>query len=545
MRHNGPVTMEEYVLQDDEVIITHTDPGGRITYANAAFARSSEFSLEEALGQPQNIIRHPDMPPEVFADMWRTIRSGTQWIGVVKNRRKSGGFYWVRANVTPILENGRIVGYMSVRVRPTREEIRTAEALYAAIRSGTARHIKLRGGKVVDMSLLGRLKALTRPSLRVGNFLVVGSMWVMFGAIVVASLLEKSSLAALLGSLGLAVALANMLYIHGRVVRPLQEMRLIAYKIVGGDTQCRFPRCGDSDLDELSTSLNQLNIKIDGVLKDARQALEAMSNGAIDVLAANTQLSSRTNDHAAGIESAAAALDRLTSTVDRNTSSAQQAAKLSLSASQATERGRKVVSEVVSTIEGISQASSKISDIVSIIDDIAFQTNLLALNAAVEAARAGEQGRGFAVVAQEVRSLAQRSASAAKEIKDLINASSETVARGTLLADQAEAAMREVVASVKRVTDVISEIEAASREQAAGIGQINHEMNQMDQIKREDADMAEQVMHTARELHSRSMQVLTAVSAFSFQSGVALAQTMQVQAAQRGQHEPQQLDRAA
>ena len=543
MRHNGPVTLEEYVLHEDEVIITHTDPGGRITYANAAFVRSSEFSLEESLGQPQNIIRHPDMPPEVFADMWRTIRSGTQWIGIVKNRRKNGGFYWVRANVTPILENGRIVGYMSVRVRPTSDEIRAAEALYAAMRSGTARNIKLRGGKIVDGSLFGWLRALTRPTLGVGNLIVVGSMWLLFSAIVVASLLDRTAIAALLGSFGLALALANMLYIHGRVVRPIQEMRRIAARIVGGDTRCRFPRCGDGELDELSTALNQLNIKIDGVLKDARHALVAMSSGAIDVLNANTQLSHRTQEHAAGIEATATALDRLTTTVDRNTSSAQQAAQLAMNASQTTERGRKVVSEVVSTIEGISHASSKISEIVGIIDDIAFQTNLLALNAAVEAARAGEQGRGFAVVAQEVRNLAQRSASAAKEIKDLITASNETVARGTLLADQAETAMGEVVASVRRVTDVIAEIEAASREQSAGIGQINAEMTQMDQITREDAEMAEQVMQTARELHARSTQVLTAVSAFSFENGISLLQAMRAQTP--SEEDSEQLERRA
>ena len=123
MRNNGPVTNTEYVLPDDEVIITHTDPGGRITYANPAFVTSSEFSLEECLGQPQNIVRHPDMPREAFADMWQTIRAGKSWTGIVKNRRKSGGFYWVRANVTPMVDRGRIVGYMSVRVKPTRQEV--------------------------------------------------------------------------------------------------------------------------------------------------------------------------------------------------------------------------------------------------------------------------------------------------------------------------------------------------------------------------------------------------------------------------------------
>ena len=170
MRNNGPTTNAEYVVPEGEVIITHTDPSSRITYANPAFVSSSEFSLEECLGQPQNLVRHPDMPKEAFADLWATIRSGRGWSGIVKNRRKSGGFYWVRANVTPMMDSaGRIAGYMSVRVRPTREEIQNAERLYADIRANRAVNVRLQQGKVIDVSLLGRLRNLTRLPLNIGT----------------------------------------------------------------------------------------------------------------------------------------------------------------------------------------------------------------------------------------------------------------------------------------------------------------------------------------------------------------------------------------
>jgi methyl-accepting chemotaxis protein len=237
--------------------------------------------------------------------------------------------------------------------------------------------------------------------------------------------------------------------------------------------------------------------------------------GAHQVVDANSSLSSRTNERAAGIEETAASLEQLTATVTRNTDNARQANKTATDASHATAEGRDVVGKVVGTMSGIETSSKQIGHIVGIIDGIAFQTNLLALNAAVEAARAGEQGRGFAVVAQEVRSLAQRSSTAAKEIRDLILKSNETVEGGMRLAQQAAKAMNNVVASVEQVTVVIAEIESASREQSAGIEQINKAMMQMDEITQKDASMAQELTATAQLLESQSHQVLNAVSAFS------------------------------
>jgi aerotaxis receptor len=268
-------------------------------------------------------------------------------------------------------------------------------------------------------------------------------------------------------------------------------------------------------------SPTQLRVKLDGVLKDNMSAASQVRGGVSTVVDASADLSNRTSETAASLEETAASLEELTATVERNTENAQQAAQLARSSSKATTDGRDVVTEMHKTMMAISDSSKRINDIVTIIDGIAFQTNLLALNAAVEAARAGDQGRGFAVVAQEVRSLAQRSATSAKEIKDLIEASRDTVTRGSELAGRAEESMTEVVQSVKRVVDVIGEIEAASREQSLGIEQINKAMAQMDGITQQDAQMAQQLIGTAQRLDDESRQMVAAMAAFSTQHTVA------------------------
>jgi aerotaxis receptor len=515
---NGPVTQAEYVLPDDEVIITHTDASSRITYANPAFLSSSEFSLEECLGEPQNIVRHPDMPAEAFADLWDTIRNGKSWSGLVKNRRKSGGFYWVRANITPMMDNGRIAGYMSVRVKPTREEIHQAERTYADIRAGRAQNLRISAGRVVDTSLLGIVKRMMNPSLRTGTWVVVGFLSTLLVGMGVMSFNATGfSLMTALCCLGAFIALSNMFYVQGSVVQPLLKLQRVAFQLVSGDTRSRIPAEGVSCIVAVAEAFEQVRVKLDGVLKDNLAAAGMVRDGVGDVVNANTDLSNRTSEHAAGLEETVASLQQLTETVTRNTENARQATQLATQSSVATGRGREVVSEVHATMQAITQSSKRIAEIVGIIDGIAFQTNLLALNAAVEAARAGEQGRGFAVVAQEVRNLAQRSAASAKEIRELIDISSQTVTRGSELAGQAEQSMGQVVDSVKRVTQVIAEIETASCEQAAGIEQINKAMSQMDQITQQDAQMAQQLIETAESLQRQSTQMVAAISAFSMQ----------------------------
>src|ERR1044072_3348279 len=216
MRNNGPVTNEEYLVPEGEVIITHTDPSSRITYANPAFLSSSQFSLEECLGQPQNLVRHPDMPKEAFADLWATVKAGRGWTGIVKNRRKNGGYYWVRANVTPMMDGaGRIVGYMSVRVRPRRDEIEHAQRLYDAIRGNRDGHLRIEQGKVVDLSLLGRLRAMANMPLSSGTWVIVGAvvaLLVMIGAM--NAVWGGSNLITGMAAVAALISFANILYIQ-------------------------------------------------------------------------------------------------------------------------------------------------------------------------------------------------------------------------------------------------------------------------------------------------------------------------------------------
>lgn len=527
MRNNGPVTHAEYVLPEGEVIITHTDPASRITYANPAFLTSSEFTLEECMGKAQNIVRHPDIPREVFADLWATIKSGRSWTGVVKNRRKHGGFYWVRANVTPMVDtNGRTVGYMSVRVKPTREEISTAERVYADMRAGRAGSIRIQQGRVVDTSIAGWYQRLSNLSLRTGSWVLLGFLSASIAALAAMNHLSGGSPLVTWGNaIAAAMVAGNMLYVQGYVVKPLIALQRATFRLLSGDTTTRIPVEGVSCIVAVAESMEQVRVKLDGVLKDNISAAGQVRDQVSEVVDANSELSNRTNEHAASLEEAAASMEQLTAAVTRNTESSRQAAELARSSAAATERGRDIVANVHSTMDAISDSSKRIGEIVGIIDGISFQTNLLALNAAVEAARAGDQGRGFAVVAQEVRQLAQRSANSAREIRELIQTSQQTVERGGNLAQEAEESMRQVVASVKRVAEVVAEIQAASHEQAAGIEQVSTAVAQMDSMTQQDARMAQELMGAAGALQSQSEQMLAAISAFSMQESAGATDT--------------------
>jgi aerotaxis receptor len=519
MAHAHIEDQGEYILPDDEVIITHTDPTSRITYANEAFLVSSQFSVEECLGRPQNIVRHPDMPKEAFADLWATIRAGKSWTGIVKNRRKHGGYYWVRANVTPMMDNGRIVGYMSVRVKPTRQEIEQARTVYDAMRVGRAGSLRIREGRVVDTSFVGTLHGLLKPSLQNCAWLFFGTLGALLVGVGVHSWLKEGfGLAAASSTCGAAVAIAGIAYVRQRVVLPLMRLQKATCQLLAGDTRSRIADDGADCVASVAQSLDQVRIKLDGVLKDNLAVAARFRDGVREVTGSIEELSDRTSEHAASLEESAASLAQLTSSVARNNENTVHAAKFAATSLEMTKQGRAVVGDLHETMSAIEESSQRIGDIVGIIDSIAFQTNLLALNAAVEAARAGTQGRGFAVVAEEVRNLAQRSAASARQIKELIEDSTTTVRRGSELADRADQAMKKVVESVERAAGLIAEIETAGREQAAGIEQINAAVGQMDQITQSDALMAQALTETAARLRDQSEEMMAVISAFSPQA---------------------------
>ncbi len=316
----------------------------------------------------------------------------------------------------------------------------------------------------------------------------------------------------------LVIVLAGLLLtvVVAKALRRMQLARDAMEDIASGDGDLtrRLDDHGSDELAQIGRAFNRFVDKIASVMVEIRGAGEAVKVGAQEIAVGNQDLSSRTEEQASSLEQTAASMEELTSTVKQNADNAQQANQLAGSASEVAHRGGAAVAQVIDTMGSIDASAKKIVDIISVIDGIAFQTNILALNAAVEAARAGEQGRGFAVVATEVRSLAQRSAAAAKEIKTLIGDSVQQVEAGSKLVGQAGATMIEVVASVKRVSDIIGEITAASREQSIGIEQVNQALAQMDQVTQQNAALVEESAAAAESLQDQATNLTHVISAF-------------------------------
>ncbi|TXI73779.1 MAG: HAMP domain-containing protein [Limnohabitans sp.] len=311
---------------------------------------------------------------------------------------------------------------------------------------------------------------------------------------------------------GLAVWLGWMLVTSIRV--SLQSAIEASGAIAQGDLTHSIATQGKDEVAQLMGSMATMQDNLISLVSRVREGAEGLSTASAEIAQGNNDLSMRTEQQASALEETAASMEELSSTVKQNADAARQANQLATNASQVATQGGEVVGQVVETMRGINESSRKISDIISVIDGIAFQTNILALNAAVEAARAGEQGRGFAVVASEVRSLAGRSAEAAKEIKSLINASVERVEQGTVLVDQAGETMTEVVGSIRRVTDIMGEINAASSEQSTGISQIEEAVVSLDQVTQQNAALVEQMAAAASSLKSQAQEQVEIVAAF-------------------------------
>lgn len=898
MRNNQPVTQREVMLSDGQAIVSTTDLKGRITAVNPAFVQISGFSEAELIGQSHNLVRHPDMPPEAFADLWATLQQGRPWTGLVKNRCKNGDHYWVLANATPIYENGLAVGYMSVRTAPSREQVAATEATYRDFREGRAAGLKISEGQVikagfnlggwirsrsiaqrifaicgllsagmlflgllglfsvgnsdarlqtvyadrvvplkqlkevadayavsiVDLShktrdgaesfesalgkveqaqsliadrwkaysetyltdeekalavqaaslmqqgdqVTGQLKEILRSKdkealitfaakdlypaidpisdklselvalqLRVAESSVreahddaiafrikFGALLAVFAALAAVfsfglvrsirqpiaeaveffkrlaegrsdtqlnfsrrdellaiadiarsmqiktgcDLAEARQLAAdgarirmALDGAGTAMTISNennlLIYMNDAARRlwtemaPAMQQRVPAFSvdtlmqhsladffddegvkaayraqltaprtldvamcgrilqvtatpvrdaqgnylgrasqwldrtqevavenevadIVGGAARGDFTRrvategksgfflnlaedlntlmqtselgldevagvlsaVADGDLTrrvqgkyqgtfgQLTDDVHRTVSRLQDIVGQITQATEAINVAAKEIASGNQDLSARTEEQASSLEETASSMEELTSTVKYNADNARTANELAGSAQSVAEQGGEVVAQVVSTMTAIHQSSSRIADIIGVIDGIAFQTNILALNAAVEAARAGEQGRGFAVVATEVRNLAQRSAAAAREIKGLISDSVDKVEAGDRLVAQAGRTMDEVVSSIKRVAKIMGDISNASREQSAGIEQVSLAVSQMDEVTQQNAALVEQAAAAAESLEEQAQSLVEAVSVFKVRAGALNAQ---------------------
>ena len=732
MKVNMPVTDTEVVMEEGTILVTKTDLKGRITEANDEFVRISGFSRAELIGKNHNLVRHPDMPPAAFEDLWNTGKKARPWKGMVKNRTKTGDYYWVEANVTPVTQNGKVTEYMSVRYAPTREQVNEAELLYRDINAGkstlfsnsrfgklnffgkmkiwqklavatvvllmpvlvllylylseknqalefatlvpvtavtlfslglffrTIREINrtlsevtahlskiseghfqndmdlggedemsdLRRGlqkvqvqmnaelassrqvaadsmrikqaldtvnsgvmvadpdyniiymndAVLDLfneaqddirkdlpdfnidallganidvfhknpahqrGMLDKLTGTFKASLNLGGHTldfsanpVANETGERIGTVVewldrtnevkiekeIAMIVEgvKS------GSLGDRVSLEDkegffrtlsvgINDLAETVDTVFSDINRVIGGMAGGDLTQSVEKGYQGSYGEAKSAINATQEKIGSVFGQIRDAADFINNSSEEIASGNNNLSQRAEEQASSLEQTAASMEELTSTVKNNADNAQQADKIATSAGQMAEKGGQVVSQAIQAMEEISVSSTKIAEIISVIDEIAFQTNLLALNASVEAARAGEQGRGFSVVASEVRNLAQRCAVAAKESKELIQTSVDKVRSGSELVNESGKTLQDIVQSVKKVGDIVAEIAAASAEQSSGIEQVNQAVSQMDEITQQNAALAEQASAASVSMSDQSKSMVQLMAFF-------------------------------
>ena len=525
MRNNQPVSGQEHVLQPDATLVSVTDLKGRIVYGNPTFITISGYTREELLGQPHNIIRHPDVPAEAFRDLWDTLEAGKPWRGIVKNRRKNGDHYWVEANAVPIVRDDSTVGYLSVRTVPAREQIEAAQNLYDQMNAQQAQgrqRLGLHRGQLCRTDALGRTLHRLRQGARAIGFSGVVAVSAVWFAGVLASQVEPLVWVPLTALLSLGALSLQQRLLRANFRSILDDARRLA----SGDLTHRI----ESDLSglpgELQRSMGQLSVNLRTVIHDIHTETENLRGAVAEIASGNQHLSSRTEAQAGSLERTAGSMAQITASIEHSASASQQGADMAQQAAEVARHSHEAVQNVVQAMGAISDSSRRIGDIIHVVEGVAFQTNILALNAAVEAARAGEAGRGFAVVASEVRSLAQRSASAAQEIRQLIQESAERVDAGSLHTRQAQERMEQVVHSVGHVSGVLGEVSAAARRQQEGVELVNQAVTDMEGITQQNAAMVEELSAAAQALNGQVDYVSNALRLFRQEEGEpSLAET--------------------
>jgi aerotaxis receptor len=537
MRTNLPVTNTEYPIGDDVLIVSKTDTKGRLVYFNDQFVKASGFAEAELIKQPHNIVRHPEMPPEAYEDLWNTLKQGKPWAGAVKNRRKNGDFYWVLASATPIWENGQVTGYMSIRSKLPADQRREAEQVYALLRANKAQAWRVDAGVIRRRSLFDHLSLFTRTlKARLITLISVQAAFLVMIALLAEVGREFTIVSGVvLAALSLGLLLGGVLGFQTlrAVGRPLGQLNGTMAKIAQGLFNSRVIVERDDELGMALRNVQAMQSKLgfdreeqrdrsriaeeekSKALNDMAETVERETNtavgevsGQMERMASNAALM---NDSAATVgtnsSSVAAAAEEALANAETLTHAASQlSASIGEIAAQVNS-SRTLTIEAVSTstkaqatIGKLSEAAGKVGAVTSLISEIASQTNLLALNATIEAARAGEAGRGFAVVASEVKSLAEQTAKATSEIAQQIS--------------EIQEATRESVTSISAIGDVIRSVESVSSQIAAAIEkqnvvtlEISRTVEESSQAAREVATQIVNVSNEAIETGRRASEI--------------------------------------